>query len=155
MRKLKSLLWTLIIFSFGFAAGIYTLPIISAPKGPSMLEIATATKTVTYSGEFKRDLTDSDFLHYGEGKLSITPKHIVMEGKLAPGPDYQLYLSKEFIDTESAFLENKTAMLKVANIKSFSGFITDIPKNVNMSEYNTVIIWCESFSEFITAAKYR
>jgi len=26
---------------------------------------------------------------------------------------------------------------------------------VNIEEYTTVLIWCEAFSEFITAAKYR
>lgn len=30
----------LIVFAFGFAAGIYALPILTAPDGPSQLELA-------------------------------------------------------------------------------------------------------------------
>jgi hypothetical protein len=26
---------------------------------------------------------------------------------------------------------------------------------IDVSRYNTVIVWCESFGQFITAAKYR
>ena len=54
-------------------------------------------------GQFKRDLKDSDALHWGEGQVSIAPGAITLVGKLAPGPDYKLYLSPEFVETEVDF----------------------------------------------------
>jgi len=36
---------------------------------------------------------------------------IVHEGKLAPGPDYKLYLTKEFVEHEDEFLPIKDASL--------------------------------------------
>jgi hypothetical protein len=40
-------------------------------------------------------------------------------------------------------------------VKTFEGFLLDIPAEVNVDDYNTVLVWCETFGEFITAAKYR
>ncbi|WP_422138763.1 DM13 domain-containing protein [Endozoicomonas sp. ALC020] len=30
-----------------------------------------------------------------------------------------------------------------------------VPSNININSYNTVVVWCETFGEFITAARYR
>jgi hypothetical protein len=30
-----------------------------------------------------------------------------------------------------------------------------VPAGVNPSDFTTVIVWCERFGEFITAAQYR
>ena len=34
-------------------------------------------------------------------------------------------------------------------------FILDVPAGVDLAAYTTVLVWCETFSEFITAAQYR
>jgi hypothetical protein len=30
-----------------------------------------------------------------------------------------------------------------------------VPADVDPSQYSSVIVWCESFGEFITAARYK
>ena len=40
-------------------------------------------------------------------------------------------------------------------LKNFENFIIPINSNINFSEYNTILIWCEAFKEFITSAKYQ
>jgi hypothetical protein len=30
-----------------------------------------------------------------------------------------------------------------------------LPDGVDLADYDTVVVWCESFGEFITAASYR
>ncbi|MBX9926928.1 MAG: DM13 domain-containing protein [Hyphomicrobiaceae bacterium] len=35
-----------------------------------------------------------------------------------------------------------------------AGFIATVPAGVDVSAYDTVVVWCESFSQFITAAKH-
>jgi len=30
-----------------------------------------------------------------------------------------------------------------------------VPPGIDVGKYTTVIVWCESFSQFITAAQYR
>jgi hypothetical protein len=141
--------------AIGFAAGIYVLPILTAPKSPSAAEAATQARAASYSGQFRRDLKDSDAFHWGEGTVSVGRDHIVLAGKLAPGPDYKLYLSPQFVETEVDFLRLKPSMVRVGDVKTFDNFIVAVPPSVDVSSYNTVIVWCESFGQFITAAKYR
>lgn len=139
----------------GFALGIYTLPILMAPDAPTIAEIMAGEERAEYQGEFRRDLEDSDFLHWGEGTVLISSEVISFQGELAPGPAYRLYLSPEFLETEAAFETLKPQMVQVGEVNTFENFIVDVPVSVDPDEFNTVVIWCESFSQFITAAQYR
>jgi hypothetical protein len=139
----------------GFAAGIYALPILISPPVPSAEELKAAASDVQFTGTFRRDLKDSDALHWGEGVVSIAPKAISLAGRLAPGPDYKLYLVPTFVDDEASFLTVKDRSLRVGDIKTFDGFIIDVPEGTDISAYDTVLVWCEAFGEFISAAKYR
>lgn len=141
--------------SLGFALGIYALPILTAPSAPTTSEAASAASQATYAGHFRRDLKDSDLLHWGEGTLSVGRTSIVLVGKLAPGPDYKLYLSPEFVETEADFKRLKSRMVRVGDVRTFENFVVSVPENIDISRYDTVIVWCESFGQFITAAKYR
>jgi hypothetical protein len=139
----------------GFALGVYALPILIAPAAPSVAEVSAQAGTASFTGRFRRDLKDSDALHWGEGVLSVGSHSIALAGELAPGPDYKLYLSTEFVETKADFKRLKAGMVRVGDIKTFANFIVPVPPGVDPSRYTTAIVWCETFSQFITAAKYR
>lgn len=139
----------------GFAAGIYALPILTAPAAPSAAEVAAQSDGAQFRGEFRRDLKDSDPLHWGEGIVAVSRRSITLTGRIAPGPDYKLYLSPQFVETEADFLRLKPRMVRIGDVKTFDNFIVAVPESVDPAYYTTVIVWCESFGQFITAAKYR
>lgn len=139
----------------GFAGGIYALPIIIAPPAPSEAEIQVMSSQAKYTAEFRRDLKDSDALHWGEGTVSVGAESITLVGELAPGPDYKLYLSPEFVETEADFNRLKSTMARVGDVKTFKNFAVNVPPDIDPSSFNTVIVWCESFGQFITSAQYR
>ncbi|SFR40407.1 DM13 domain-containing protein [Litoreibacter janthinus] len=139
----------------GFALGIYALPILTAPPSPDAAMLEARAETALYSAAFVRDLRGSDFLHWGEGIVSVTDNQIIHEGKLAPGPDYKLYLTTEFVEHEDEFNPIKVDAALIGDVKTFGGFLLDIPQGVDPSAYTTVVVWCETFGEFITSAKYR
>ncbi|HHQ4528286.1 TPA: DM13 domain-containing protein [Aeromonas hydrophila] len=145
----------LLVGAAGFAAGIYALPILIAPPAPANEQVAARQAQASFHGTFRRDLQDSDRLHWGEGQVSIGPDTISLMGKLAPGPDYQLYLSPSFVETEADFAHLKEKMVKIGPVKTFDNFIVPLPADVNPADYDSVIIWCETFGQFITAARYR
>ena len=155
MRKLLLVGSHLVVLAIGFALGVYTLPILIAPPAPSAGEVAAQADKATFKGQFRRDLKDSDALHWGEGTVSVSRTSIALAGELAPGPDYKLYLSPEFVETEADFKRLKPSMVRVGDVKTFKNFILAVPEAVDPARYNTVIVWCETFSQFITAAKYR
>jgi len=139
----------------GFAAGIYFLPILTAPPAPTESELNITSAQAEYTAHFTRELEGSDALHWGEGEVSVGSKFITFKGELAPGPDYILYLSPEFVETEADFNDLKPSMVSVGDVKTFNNFVVEIPSGIDTSEFTSVIVWCESFGEFITSAKYR
>ena len=74
----------------GFGVGIYALPILTAPPAPSESKIKAMSSQAKYVASFRRDLKDSDALHWGEGTVSVGSQFITLMGKLArssqPGP---------------------------------------------------------------------
>ncbi len=145
----------LIMLAVGFAAGIYALPILTAPDAPSSEAVSAVAAEAAFTAEFQRDLEDSDALHWGEGQVFVGSNAISHRGRLAPGPDYRLYLSPEFVETEADFNRLKSSMVQVGDVKTFNGFLVNVPPGVDPSNYNSVIVWCESFGEFITAAQFQ
>lgn len=141
--------------AIGFALGVYLLPILTAPPGPDAAALRSASQSAMFRTRFVRDLKGSDFLHWGEGEVRIAPDRIAFEGTLAPGPDYKLYLTKSFVDTRAGFLAVKNEAVRVGDVKTFSGFIVDVPPGIDVAAYTTVVVWCEAFSMFISAGKYR
>ncbi|WP_375748918.1 DM13 domain-containing protein [Vibrio sp. HN007] len=145
----------LAVGGLGFGLGIYALPILIAPPAPSESEVQMASSKAQYSAVFQKDLKDSDSFHWGEGTVSVGTESISFMGELAPGPDYKLYLSPEFVETEDDFNRLKASMVRVGEVKTFENFVVDVPGDVNPEDFNSVIVWCETFGEFITAAKYK
>jgi hypothetical protein len=157
--NIKTLLLLLVTHSgvafIGFAAGIYALPILIAPQAPTESEVMEISNQAQFSAEFVKDLKDSDRLHWGEGIVSISQDKVAFMGELAPGPDYKLYFSPKFVETEADFNALKSQMVRVGEVKTFENFSVDLPNHVNPADYTSVIVWCETFGEFITAAQYR
>jgi hypothetical protein len=155
MKILLLSLSYLLVFVFGFGLGVYLLPILAAPPAPTAAEVQAAAQGRTFTGTFRRDLKGSDAFHWGEGQLTLTPRAASFTGKLAPGPAYKLYLVRGFVEDEDAFKRVKAQSLAVGDIKTFDNFIVPLPPGTAPENYDTAVVWCEAFSRFITAAKYR
>jgi len=155
MKRLILVFTHLGAVALGFALGVYFLPILIAPPAPAAAEVSSHAAQAAYKGQFRRDLKDSDALHWGEGTVSVSRSSIALMGELAPGPDYKLYLSPQFVETEADFHRLKANMVRVGDVRTFKNFLVPVPESIDPSRYNAVIIWCETFSQFITAAKYK
>jgi hypothetical protein len=155
-KKITLLVFSyMIVFLLGLGLGIYLLPILTAPKSVDIDKIIKLEKNALYKTLFVKDLKGSDLFHWGEAKITVSKNEIIVNGSIAPGPDYKLYLTKEFVEQEEEFLFIKDKSKYIAEVKTFKNFVITIPENIDINDYNTIVIWCESFSEFITAAKYK
>lgn len=155
MKRLLLIITHTVALALGVALGIYLLPILTAPPDPDDAVLQAMADEARFTGTFTRDLRGSDFLHWGEGTISVTESAIAHQGSLAPGPDYKLYLVPEFAAHEDEFLPQKQQAALIGDIKTFGGFVLSLPEGVDPEAYTTVVVWCESFGEFITAARYR
>ena len=143
------------VLAIGFMLGIYLLPILTAESAPEAEVLQAQAAQSQYSVELTRDLRGVDALHWGDGTISVSTDSIAHQGELAPGPDYMVYLTKSFVEHEDEFEPIKSEAVRIGPVKSFDGFLLDIPEGVNIEDYSTVVVWCESFGEFITAGQYR
>ncbi|MGF1528311.1 MAG: DM13 domain-containing protein [Candidatus Competibacterales bacterium] len=139
----------------GFGLGVYLLPILTAPPSLEAEMLTQAAEGALFTAEFEEDLRGNDALHWGRGSVSITETRIVHEGSLSPGPDYRLYLVPEFVEHEDEFTPIQERARMIGEINRFDGFILDLPADVDLTSYTTVLVWCEAFGEFIAAARYR
>ncbi len=155
MKFLGFLVTHTIALVLGVALGIYLLPILTAPEGPSVSEVTSSSQQALYKTRFHKDVAGSDLIHWGEGAVSINKTNISLMGSLAPGPDYFLYLTKNLVDTRDSFLEIKADSLKVGPIRTFDNFIVPLDESVDLEQYGAIVVWCETFSQFITSASYR
>ena len=140
----------------GFTLAIYLLPILIAPDTPDIAAVeASQTSGPRFEARFDRDREDSDALHWGEGVIKVFDDTIIFEGEMAPGPDYRLYLTPTYVETEDAFWQIKDQSTQVGSIKTFDGFVLQNVKGLETADYTSVVVWCERFSQFITSAKLR
>ena len=101
MKKILLLLFThSFVLVVGFGLGVYFLPILTAPKSVEISKINEYENKSLYQTKFVRDLRGSDPLHWGEAKVTISNNKITVNGSIAPGPDYKLYLTSEFTQHE-------------------------------------------------------
>ena len=143
----------IIFLAVGFAIGIYALPILTAAPAPSERDIWSMSSQSVYSAQFTKDLKVSDLLHWGQGTLSIGNDYITFIGEL--GPDYKLYFSPEFVETGTEYEQLKSSLVLIGNVKTFDNFIVEVDAGIDLNAFNTVVVWCETFGEFITAAEYK
>jgi hypothetical protein len=131
------------------------LPILVAPATPTAAELASQASGAAFKGTFRRDPADSDARHWDEGTVTVGARSIALAGRVAPGPDYKLYLSPEFVETEEAFHRLEASMVRVGDARTFENFLVPVAEGVDVARHATVIVWCERFGLFVTAAKYR
>lgn len=141
----------------GFAAGVYTLPIIIefTTERQQVAELSPAAESDPV-GQFDRNSPGSDALHWGEGTIRISNGKLVFEEdvKLAPGPDYRIYMSRKFAQTKNEFSKIKAQSIEIAKLRTFSGPLEfELPENLNVDEFDNVVVWCETFSMYIASAR--
>ena len=139
--------------TIGFGLGVYSLPILTAETGLDDAAITARQSTIERRSEFHRNLEGSDSLHWGEGTIMFDNNAVWLDGSPSPGPDYRLYFAPIFVETEESFLAIKSQSVEVGSVKAFTNFTLQLPDGVNVDEFPVVMIWCEAFSQFITAAE--
>jgi hypothetical protein len=137
----------------GFALGVYFLPILTAKDGLDRAALAQLEASAERRGTFTRDLAGSDAFHWGEGVVHVSRQRVWLDGRIAPGPDYRLYLTPEFVEDEAGFLGIKARSVDIGPVKAFTNFDLAVPPGVNVGDFPALLIWCEAFAEFFTAAR--
>ena len=142
-----------IAIAVGFGLGVYFLPILTAAPAPDSAKLEEMAASALYTAELTRDLRGSDFVHWGEGTVSVSATEVSRQERLAPGPGYKFYRTQGLVVHEDSFV--RSLAVQMGDETSFSCFGVDVPSGVDFEDYDSILVWCEAFGEFITAASYK
>ena len=106
----------------GFGLGVYFLLILIAEKGLDKASITALSDSALRRGTFVRDLPGSDGLHWAYGVIMVNADRIWLDGKIAPGPDYRLYLTPKYVETGAGFQNIKAQSRQIGPVKAFDNF---------------------------------
>ena len=87
--------------------------------------------------------------------IMVNADRIWLDGKVAPRPDYRLYLTPKYVETGVGFQNIEAQSIQIGPVKVFENFSLDLPDGLDATNYRAVLIWCEAFEQFITAAELR
>ncbi|MEP0321785.1 DM13 domain-containing protein [Bauldia litoralis] len=139
--------------AFGVAVGLFIFPYVFPPPPATETIASEDTEALVATGEFIH-ADPSDPVHYGSGKVSVYEKAVFLEPdfEVGPGPAYHVYLvPKERVRVSGDVRD--TMYVDLGQLRAFKGSQRyPIPDGVDIADYPSVVIWCETFSVLISPA---
>jgi hypothetical protein len=140
----------------GFAAGIFVFPFLFPPPALDEVVSDVGNRTRVASGTFIH-ADPSDPIHYGSGGVTLYEDlvHLEQDFEVAPGPKYHLYLVPETDVTPDTRVE-ETMFVDLGRLKAFEGGQNyPIPKGTDLTDYKSIVVWCEHFNVLISTARLK
>ena len=138
---------------FGVALGFFLFPFVFPPP-PAAEQITEADRAALVATGTFIHANPSDPIHYGKGRVSVYRRAVFLEPdfEVGPGPAFHVYLvPKANVRTEADVKE--TMFVDLGGLRAFKGSQRyPIPDGVDLSKYQSVVIWCQHFSVLISPA---
>jgi hypothetical protein len=138
---------------FGIALGFFFFPFVFPPP-PAAETLAEAGRTALVATGTFIHTNPSDPVHWGKGKVSVYEGAVFLENdfEVGPGPAFHVYLVPKMTIRSSSDLQG-IKHVDLGGLRAFKGSQRyAIPSGVDLKDYPSVIIWCESFSVLISPA---
>lgn len=137
----------------GIGVGFYIFPFVFPPAEATETLAAEEVATTIATGTFIH-ANPSDPVHYGRGRVRVTEQSVFLESdfEVGPGPAYRVYLvAADGVRTASDVTESRH--ISLGTLRAFKGGQRyAIPAGTDLSQYKSVVIWCEQFSVLISPA---
>lgn len=159
-----------VIFLFGLASGfvagglamLIAFPFLFPPPvvNEAAPQASASAAPAVAKGEFRFDenAPGRDPIHWanGTGAVFHTDQGVVLRlddnFESGPGPNYWIYLNTRPVGIEEDFNAD-AGRVKIAALKSFTGGQNyTLPAHIDISQFHTVTIWCETFGVYIGSA---
>jgi hypothetical protein len=143
--------------AFGVALGFFLFPFVFPP--PPAAEQLTAADTqapIVAAGTFIH-ANPSDPVHWGKGSVTVRQDSVYLgtDFEVGPGPKYHVYLVPKAPIRANGDLAGQM-FVDLGRLRSFKGSQRyAIPAGLDLSKYQSLIIWCEQFSVLISPADLR
>lgn len=139
--------------AFGVALGFFAFPYVFPPPEAAETLAAEEQTRVVAKGMFIH-ANPSDPIHYGKGGVTVYENTVFLEQdfEVGPGPKFHVYLVPKAMVRESAHVA-QTMFVDLGRLRAFKGSQQyTIPAGIDLSKFDSVVIWCEQFKVLISPA---
>jgi hypothetical protein len=140
----------------GVALGFFLFPYVFTPP-PAAETLLEADRTAIVANGTFIHANPSDPIHWGRGKVSVYESAVFLEPdfEVGPGPKYHVYLVPAAnVRTEEQV--TKLMFVDLGRLRSFKGSQRyAIPAGLDLTNYPSVVIWCEHFGVLISPADLK
>lgn len=137
----------------GFALGIFFFPYLFPPPAATETLAESDRTPLVASGKFIH-ANPADPVHYGSGRVSVYERTVFLEAdfKVGPGPKYHVYLVPKAKVRDEDDVKGQM-FVDLGRLRAFEGSQRyAVAAGVNLSDYQSVVIWCEQFGVLISPA---
>jgi hypothetical protein len=139
---------------FGVALGFFLFPFVfPPPPAADQLSEADRRGAVLAEGRFIH-ANPSDPIHYGKGSVTVRQDSVFLNAdfEVGPGPKFHVYLVPKAQIRSSGDLAGQM-FVDLGRLRAFKGSQRyAVPSGLDLSKFQSVIIWCEQFSVLISPA---
>jgi hypothetical protein len=140
----------------GVALGFFFFPFVFPPPAAMEALSENERQKVVATGEFIH-ANPADPIHYGRGRVTVTPRTVFLEGdfEVGPGPAFHVYLVPKKEIRRSADVTG-SMFVDLGPLRAFKGSQRyAVPSGVDVTQFDSVVVWCREFSVLISPADLR
>lgn len=139
--------------AFGVALGFFLFPYVFPPPPATEQLTAAEREKLIAKGTFIH-VNPSDPIHYGKGDVSVYAGTVFLHEnfEVGPGPAFHVYLVPK-ANIRTAEDVTGTMFVDLGPLRAFQGSQKyPVPAGVDLSQFPSVVIWCQQFSVLISPA---
>jgi len=139
--------------AFGVAVGFFVFPYVFPPPSAADALTDVERSALVATGTFIH-ANPNDPVHYGRGRVSVYERTVFLEPdfEVGPGPAFHVYLVAKMALRASSDLKD-VKFVDLGGLRAFKGSQRyPVPADIDLKDYQSVIIWCERFGVLISPA---
>ena len=142
--------------ALGVALGFFLFPFVFPPP-EAMEELTPAERSKLLAKGTFIHANSSDPIHYGKGDVSVYRGTVFLheDFEVGPGPKFHVYLVPKAAIRAAAEVTS-TMFVDLGRLRAFKGSQKyKVPDGVDLTQFPSVVIWCEQFSVLISPADLK
>jgi hypothetical protein len=155
----RALLTHSLAMSVGLGIGLLSCADNCTAGAVSVSRLAGALGDATYRATFRRDQPGEHPHYWADGTLGITHDGIAFQGRMdvpaSAGPTVTVYLTADRIGSAEDFVRAQPRARRVGLVSPRSRFLLDVPEDIDIEDFTTVVLWSDRGKQLIATARYR
>lgn len=122
-------------------------------------QVEGALTDAPYQVHFRRDHPGSSRLYWADGRVGVSHGRIAFDGRMSvpasASRSSTVYLTSDRIANRDDFLRSQPRARQVGQVTPQSRFLLEVPHDIDVDEFTTVVLWSHTDQQLISSTQYR